>query len=369
MLSRCAFLAADRAIFQRTVMRPLLPSPPRLPLLLLRNLLPLLAKITTALVEMVPVVVDPGEVVLPTRTTTLTASPRRTRIRPASDSIALKDDVVVVVEVEGVAVAEVTATGPLVVAITIGRVRLVECKSLFIHLAFLIGQIATYADPNSSDTEKATNQGWGAETGAAELNAETQGAVDASTEAADASGWGGAAANASDWDTPAADGDAAPKDAPEGEARRRRREEEEEEEDNTLTFEQYMKQRSGEESALPKLEGTRAIDKKEWKDAVQLLKEETEYFAGKAKAAPKAKEKKEKVIIPIDLPPPAREFRGRGGRGGPRGGGDRGGRGGERGSRGRGGPRGGGRGGYGGGRGAPRADVDVDDQSAFPSLS
>lgn len=93
------------------------------------------------------------------------------------------------------------------------------------------------------------------------------------------------------------------------------------------------------------------------------------------KSAPKAKstEKKEKVYISIDLPPQQRDREFRGGRGGPRGG-----RGGDRGGRGRGGDRGGrgggrGRGGDGwgnnNGRGASQANVDVDDQSAFPSLS
>lgn len=87
------------------------------------------------------------------------------------------------------------------------------------------------------------------------------------------------------------------------------------------------------------------------------------------KAAPKAKAKKEeKVFIAIDAPPAQREGgRGRGGRGG---------RGGDRGGRGRGGDRGGDRGGRGRGgdrnsapRRGPAANVDVDDVSAFPSLS
>ena len=83
------------------------------------------------------------------------------------------------------------------------------------------------------------------------------------------------------------------------------------------------------------------------------------------KSAPKAKAKKEeKVYIAIDLPPTQREGRGRGGRGGR--GGDRGGRGrgGDRGSR----SRGGSWNKHANGRGAS-ANVDVDDQSAFPSLA
>lgn len=267
----------------------------------------------------------------------------------------------------------------------------------------------------SSDTEKTVNAGWGADTGTAELGAEIQGAADATAEAGD--GWGTPAAGGenSGWDAPAADGGDAPageaKEGAEGESEaRRKRREEEEEEDNTLTFDQYQAQkRAAELAALPKLEGQRTVgEHSEWKDAVQLLKEESEevYFAGKVcsmfpalhrfnllvciltdhpthsilqtKSAPKAKAKKEeKVYIAIDLPPPTREFRG--GRGGDRGGrgrgGDRGGRGrggdrGDRGGRGGGRGRGGDReGGWGNGRGSNQANVDVDDQSAFPSLS
>lgn len=278
----------------------------------------------------------------------------------------------------------------------------------------------------SSDTDKATNQGWGADTGTAELGAELQGAADAHVEevtgngvVADTTGWGAPVADASGWDAPApadtsgwdapaadASGWGAPapaeatngeanKDGKEGEDRRKRREDEEE--DNTLTLDEYLaKKRAEELAALPKLDGQRVIkDSNEWKDAVQLLKEENEYFVGKVssnlltrpragsngvgpqqtKSAPKAKPKKEeKVYIAIDLPPAQRE----GGRGG------RGSRGGDRGGRGRGGDRGPRGGGGGGDRSArsggsnwnkgtngraPSANVDVDDEAAFPSLS
>lgn len=80
-----------------------------------------------------------------------------------------------------------------------------------------------------------------------------------------------------------------------------------------------------------------------------------------SKAAPKARAKKEdKVFLEIDarFERPDRGGRGRGGRGG---GGDRGDRG--RGSRGRGAPRGGRQ------NGPSTPAVNVDDQTAFPSLS
>lgn len=139
-----------------------------------------------------------------------------------------------------------------------------------------------------SDTEKTVAQGWGADSGPAELSAEVQGAADAAVEA---SGWDtpAAGADASGWDAPAAaGGEDAPadgaKEGAEGEARRKRREEEEEE-DNTLTLDEYLsKKRADELAALPKLEGQRTVgEHSEWKDAVQLLREESEevYFAGK----------------------------------------------------------------------------------------
>lgn len=112
---------------------------------------------------------------------------------------------------------------------------------------------------------------------------------------ADASGWDAPPADTSGWDAPAtaadtsawgaptpagADGEAN-KDGKEGEERRKRREDEEE--DNTLTLDEYLaKKRAEEQAALPKLDGQRVInDNGEWKGAVQLLKEDNEYFAGK----------------------------------------------------------------------------------------
>lgn len=216
------------------------------------------------------------------------------------------------------------------------------------------------------DSEKKVHQSWGGDDGNTELKAEEAAVTDAAND------WGGAgdaAANVDAWgsaDAPAADGAASP--AAEGEkgdrsGRPPRKEREPEEEDNTLTFDQYLAQKKEKEDLLvPKLENTRianeGADGNIWKDVVPLEKsEEDSYFVGKAKAAPKARAKKEdKVFIEIEgrFERPSRG--GRGGRGGP----DRG-----RGApRGRGGPRGGRSNGS-----AAAPAVNVDDEAAFPSLS
>ncbi|KAJ7492573.1 hypothetical protein FB451DRAFT_1218863 [Mycena latifolia] len=231
------------------------------------------------------------------------------------------------------------------------------------------------------DSEKKVNQGWGADEGNAELKAEQAAVNDATAEAAPAAEggeWGATAADAGEWGAPAATtdwtaaaDDAAPaagatEGAPKAErdGRPPRREREPEEEDNTLTLEQYLAQQKEKDSVVPKIEAVRkaneGADADIWKDAVALGKsEEDAYFVGKSKAAPKARTKKEeKVFLEIE----ARFDRPRGGpRGGGRGGDDRGGR--ARGGRGRGAPRG--RGPVGGS--APA--VNVDDETAFPSLS
>jgi len=148
-------------------------------------------------------------------------------------------------------------------------------------------------------------------------------------------------------------------DKPEREGRPRR-EREPEEEDNTLTFDQYLAQKKEKETSLvPKLESLRVAnegaDANIWKDVVPLQKNEDEgaYFVGKTKTAPKTRAKKEeKVFLEID----ARFDRP-----------DRGGRG-----RGRGGDRGRGRGrGANSGRGGRQngPELNVDDETAFPSLS
>jgi len=236
-----------------------------------------------------------------------------------------------------------------------------------------------HSQTGKTDSEKKIHQSWGGDDGNTELKAEQAAVVDATVEATNndwageagaAGDWGGAPADAAidAWATPVADATAP---AAEGEAKpegRPRREREPEEEDNTLTLEQYLAQQREKEAAVPKIEGTRqANDGADdvFKDAVPLNKnvDEDAYFVGKTKNAPKARAKKEeKVYLEID----ARfERPDRGGRG--RGRGDRGDRGGDRGERRGGRGRGGARGGRQNGGNTPA--VNVDDQTAFPSLS
>jgi len=162
------------------------------------------------------------------------------------------------------------------------------------------------------------------------------------------------------WATPApdatADGEAKPE-------RRPRRDAEPEEEDNTLTLDQYLAQQKEKDTVVPKLETRKANDGADdiFKDAVALSKNEEEdaYFVGKSKSTPKTRAKKEeKVYLEIDarFERPDRGGRGRG-RGGEGRGGDR-----ARGNRARGAARAGRQNGN-----APV--VNVDDQTAFPSLS
>ncbi|KAJ7254066.1 hypothetical protein B0H12DRAFT_1115783 [Mycena haematopus] len=217
-----------------------------------------------------------------------------------------------------------------------------------------------------NDSQKSINQGWGAEEGNAELKAEEAAVTDATAEAAPAGDWA-APADAGDWGAPAAAPTTAPAAAateggaggrPDREGRPPRREREPEEEDNTLTLEQYLaQQKEKESSVVPKLEGIRkaneGADTNIWKDV-------DTYFVGKSKAAPKARTKKEeKVFLDIE----ARFDRPRGGAVRGRGGNDRGGRGRGGPARGPSAPRGG------GGRPAAAPAINVDDTTAFPSLS
>ncbi|GBE78285.1 hypothetical protein BKA93DRAFT_793938 [Sparassis latifolia] len=221
------------------------------------------------------------------------------------------------------------------------------------------------------DSEKKVHQGWGGDEGSSELKAEDAAVADAVTEALGATttsdDWAAPATTAADdWGTspPAGDQAAAPEGEKAGEREGRRpRDREVEEEDNTLTFDQYLKQQK-ELEIVPKLEVRKANegDDSIWKDAVVMSKKDVEekaYFVGKSKtAAPKARPKKEeKVFLEID----ARfERPQRGGRG----------RGGDRGEgRGRGRGRGGGGRGRANGGGAAAPALDVDDQTAFPSLA
>lgn len=205
-----------------------------------------------------------------------------------------------------------------------------------------------HSQTGKTDSDKKLHQGWGGDDGNTELKAEEAATVDAAVEATP--------------ESPA-------QDAPEGtqedkpEAARPRREREPEEEDTTLTLDQYLAQKKEKDTNVPKLEATRqaneGVGDEIWKDATVLTKNEDEesYFVGKTKSTHKARSKKEeKVFIEID----GRFDRSDRGRG--RGRGDRA-RGGGGGGRGRGGARGGRQNGTGG------PALDVDDQTAFPSLA
>ncbi|KAG6878407.1 hypothetical protein C0993_007589 [Termitomyces sp. T159_Od127] len=219
-----------------------------------------------------------------------------------------------------------------------------------------------HSQTGKTDSDKKIQQSWGGADGKTELKVEEAAAVDATAEASE---WTAEGGNTADWDAPAQGPatDAAP--AAEGDKAdgRPRKEKEAEEEDNTLTLDQYLAQQKEKESVVPKLESARqaneGADTNIWKDVVPLTKGEGEdsYFVGKTKAAPKARTKKEeKQYIEIDarFERPDRGGRGRG-RGGDRGG-DR-----ARGGRGRGGAR--------GNRPTEAPAVNVDDETAFPSLS
>jgi len=232
------------------------------------------------------------------------------------------------------------------------------------------GRLDRHSATGKTDSDKKVHQGWGGDEGGSELKAEAGGATDAAAEATGADAWGTGPVDPADaWgsgETPAAEGETAltPAEGEKPAEGRRGRDREPEEEDNTLTLDQYIKQQKEKELELvPKLEARKANegDDSIWKDAVAITKkdeEEDAYFVGKtqAKTAPKSRAKKEeKVFLEID----ARFERPRGGRGG-RGGPDRGDRG--RGGRGRGSGRG-----RANGNTAPA--LNVDDQTAFPSLA
>lgn len=235
-----------------------------------------------------------------------------------------------------------------------------------------------HSQTGKTDSDKKVHQSWGGDDGPAELKTEQAATNDATEEKAAVNDWGTNDDTPADdpWGAPSAD--AAPADDPwatsavpvvegdkpsEREARPRR-EREPEEEDNTLTLDQYLAQKKDQDaSVVPKLEGRKAnegADDSLWKDVVQLKKgdDEQAYFAGKGKAPPKPRAKKEeKVFLEIDAHFERPSRGGRGARGGDRG--DRGGRGGR-----------GGRAPYRSGRPNGAAQVvNVDDTTAFPSLS
>lgn len=223
-----------------------------------------------------------------------------------------------------------------------------------------------------SDSEKAVEAGWGGADGERELKAEEDAVTDAKAEKTEANG---TSTPAEATETPA-EGVAAPAAIPE------------EEEDNTKTYEEYLAEYTAQKaklSAVGKGSGPRTVsDSKEWegfgKPVVKSQGGQDDFYivAGGNKSAAQQqraqRERKEKQVLEIEQTfntPPVQRSGGRGGRGGARG--DFGGRGrGEgRGRGGRGGARG--RGGAAGGAGASRggagSNVNLDDQSAFPSLS
>ncbi|KAF8626516.1 hypothetical protein AX15_004821 [Amanita polypyramis BW_CC] len=218
-----------------------------------------------------------------------------------------------------------------------------------------------HSQTGKTDSEKKIHQGWGGDDGKEEFKAEQAATVDAAVEG---DNWTGSGTAQTEWGA----GEPAPAEATTApateedkeKAESRPRKEREEEEDNTLTLEQYFVKQKEKEVTVPKLEGTRraneGADENIWKDAVPLTRNEDaeSYFVGKSKVTPKARTKKEeKVYIEIEARFERPE---RGGRG--RGRSDRG-----RGGRGRVMDRGGRQ------NGASAPEVNVDDETAFPSLS
>ncbi|KAI0374212.1 hypothetical protein BV20DRAFT_490954 [Pilatotrama ljubarskyi] len=217
-------------------------------------------------------------------------------------------------------------------------------------------QFDRHSATGKTDSEKKIHQGWGGDEPTTELNAEVAADNDA---AAEKNEWTNPTDNADAWgagatETPAGEGAAATGEKADRKPR------EPEEEDNTLTLDEYLKKKQSLD-IVPKLEA-RKVDAADLKDAVKITKkdeDEDAYFVGKAKSsAPKPKAKKEdKIYIEIDarFERPARGGRGRGERGGERG---------TRGGRGR-----GGRGRATNGNNASTPALNVDDETAFPSLA
>ncbi|KAG1864154.1 hypothetical protein DFJ58DRAFT_772866 [Suillus subalutaceus] len=207
-----------------------------------------------------------------------------------------------------------------------------------------------HSQTGKTDSDKKVHNSWGGDDGETERKVEEAATNDALAENTNAASglndWAGGAAEtpADDWaattDAPKDDWAAPPAaeggEKPQSGEKRERRGDREEEEDNTLTFDQYPRTTAR--------EGKRTCPQ--------------------AKSAPKARTKKEeKVFIEIEARFERPSRGGRGGRGGDRGGGER-----SRGERGRG--RGGrGRGGANGYSAPTSSAVNVDDETAFPSLS
>jgi len=226
-----------------------------------------------------------------------------------------------------------------------------------------------HSGTGKTDSDKKIHQGWGGDEGGTELKAEEGGKTDAQVEgdAAATDGWDAVAIDdpwsappsADPWGAPP-EGDGTPAPAAEDEKAENDRkpgERELEDEESTISYDQYLAQlKETTTSSVPKLEDIREANEGidgSWGDVVEHKKNEDEqaYFVGKTKATNKVRaEKKEKVYLEIDahFERPSRGGRGRGERG----------RGRDRGGRGR-----------RGANGTQPAIVNVEDETAFPSLS
>ena len=223
---------------------------------------------------------------------------------------------------------------------------------------------------------KQADQSWGAQTGDAEWNDEQAGEAIAKAEEKAEGGAGGW--NANDVPPPL-DGEAPPNGTADVDAAEAKAFEEKEEEDKSRSYADYLAEQAekklklggGDFTARKANEGTKV--KKEWEAAKPIEKAapgSDDFMHLGTDKAKRERTKKEKNILEVDIrysEPASTRGGGRGGRGrGDRGGfrGDRGG-GRGRGDRGDYRPRGGSgrRGGHEGG-----GNVNVEDQSAFPSL-
>ncbi|KAK0465133.1 uncharacterized protein EV420DRAFT_1617867 [Desarmillaria tabescens] len=202
------------------------------------------------------------------------------------------------------------------------------------------------------DRQSQTGKTLGGDDGATELKQEEAAATDAVVEgsnewgaptAATGGEWGAPAPGGDAWEAPAGGDTTADAAAPADKPPRREREEEE---DNTLTLDQYLAQQKSKEGILPQPEARKANEGAEARGGRKLLRRQGtlllfHYFPG-AKPSAKARAKKEeKVYLEIDA---------RFDRPAPRGGARQG-------------------GGHNGNAPSVAPVVNVDDETAFPSLS
>ena len=213
-------------------------------------------------------------------------------------------------------------------------------------------QFDRHSATGKDDSNKKIEQGWGGDDPKRELDAEDGAKADAAEEEA---------------------GDAEKKDAAAPTTNGSAEKElpavvEEEEKDNTKTLDEYLAEQAAKRAQIGALKEARAAEVDDKALGTKVTKQlGDDYYSTQKERVQKQRERKEKQILEIEqnFNPPPSAGRGRGeGRGG-RGGRGRGeGRGRGRGEgRGRGGPRGGGRGGSSAG-----ANINLADNSAFPTL-